>query len=64
MFKISEFKKTLEEMREVHPFDDDACMMFERDLPSGRVDYLTVCLYEKEVEIRLSKRIKHEGEEW
>ena len=64
MFTINEFKKTLEEMREVHPFSDDAEMTFERDLPSGIVDIVSVYLTVDDVNIQLTKQIKHEAKEW
>ena len=64
MFTINEFKQTLEEMRVVHPFDDDAEMTFERDLPSGIVDIVSVYLTVDDVNIQLTKQIKHEAREW
>lgn len=61
MFTIKELKETIESMRKVHKFNDDALMTFERDLPSDRVDIVSVHLEEEGVKIVLEKRVEHEA---
>lgn len=61
MFTIKELKETIESMRKVHKFNDDALMTFERDLPSDRVDIVSIHLEEDGVKICLEKGVEHEA---
>ena len=52
--------KTIEHMRGIHVFTDDADIMFERDLPIGLKNRAVVHFLEDGVEITMQKTVEED----
>lgn len=60
MITVKTLKDTIEDMRNVHKFEDDAQILIADDLINNtRMGYVHVIFYEGDVEVKLSKKLKH-----
>ena len=60
MITVKTLKDTIEDLRNVHKFEDDAQILIADDLMENtRMGYVHVIFNEGDVEVKLSKKLEH-----